>query len=178
MNATKNQLRQIIRERKKFYDAQELRAMSDALCKKIKQHPRIQAAKVLLLYYSLPDEVDTHDLIQDLVAAGKTVLLPIVEADFRLSLRRFDGKQFLKRNEYAILEPVGEDYLNYDCVDVAIVPGMGFDRYGHRLGRGKGYYDRLLPLLCNAYLLGLCFPFQKLECIPVEEHDVLMNEII
>ena len=60
----------------------------------------------------------------------------------------------------------------------AIIPGVAFDRHGARLGRGKGYYDRLLPQLSNAYRIGICFPFQMLEHLPSEPHDVLMNEIV
>jgi 5-formyltetrahydrofolate cyclo-ligase len=55
---------------------------------------------------------------------------------------------------------------------------MAFDKANHRLGRGKGYYDRLLPRLKNAYKIGVCFPFQFLDEIPSEAHDVVMDEVI
>ena len=65
-----------------------------------------------------------------------------------------------------------------DEIDLAVIPGVAFDRHGVRLGRGKGYYDRLLPLMLNAYRIGICFPFQLLEQLPSEPHDVLMNEVV
>ena len=55
---------------------------------------------------------------------------------------------------------------------------MAFDRRGNRLGRGKGYYDRLLPRIPTAYKLGLCFPFQLVEQIPAEAHDIPMDEVL
>ena len=66
----------------------------------------------------------------------------------------------------------------YDSIDLAIVPGMGFDSEGHRLGRGKGYYDRLLTRMPAAHLTGLCFPFQMLPEVPHEAHDINMENII
>ena len=67
---------------------------------------------------------------------------------------------------------------NYDEIQLAIIPGMAFDRAWHRLGRGKGYYDRLLPKLKKAHLLGICFPFQLLDEVPTEPHDVKMQEVL
>jgi 5-formyltetrahydrofolate cyclo-ligase len=84
----------------------------------------------------------------------------------------------LERGAFGILEPRGEVFLDYDQVEVAIVPGMAFDKAGHRLGRGKGFYDRLLPRLTQAHKIGVCFPFQYLDEIPCEEHDVVMDEVI
>jgi 5-formyltetrahydrofolate cyclo-ligase len=78
------------------------------------------------------------------------------------------------------MEPTGEVFSvdSYHEIDLAVIPGVAFDRHGARLGRGKGYYDRLLSLMLNAYKIGICFPFQLLEHIPSEPHDVLMNEVV
>ena len=65
-----------------------------------------------------------------------------------------------------------------DAIDLIIVPGVGFDRQGNRLGRGKGYYDRLLPRIPSAYKIGICFPFQLVEEIPAEPFDIRMDEIV
>lgn len=78
------------------------------------------------------------------------------------------------------MEPVGSLFPQeeYDQIELAIIPGMAFDAMGHRLGRGKGYYDRLLPQLTAAYKIGVCYPFQFVSDVPSEEHDVRMNEVI
>ncbi len=81
---------------------------------------------------------------------------------------------------YGILEPCGAAWpaSRYGEIDVAIVPGVAFDYGGRRLGRGKGYYDRLLPHLANARLLGLCFPFQIVPSVPADQHDMPMHEVL
>ena len=88
----------------------------------------------------------------------------------------------LEKNAYNILEPKTDleklDAEHLPVHTVLLVPGLAFSRSGARLGRGKGYYDRLLPLLTNAYKLGVCFDFQKLPGIPADEHDMKMDEII
>ncbi len=83
------------------------------------------------------------------------------------------------------MEPVGEAFTDYEKIDVALVPGMAFDAAGHRLGRGKGYYDRFLSSHLSSLnshpsplLIGVCFPFQRVAEVPSEEHDVLMDEVI
>ena len=76
------------------------------------------------------------------------------------------------------MEPVGRLFNDYPSVDVAVVPGMAFDSRCNRLGRGKGYYDRMLPKLSNAYKIGMCFDFQKLPGIPADDHDIKVDEVI
>ena len=75
-------------------------------------------------------------------------------------------------------EPTGALFTDYATIDLVIVPGVAFDRDGNRLGRGKGYYDRLLPRIPSAYKVGICFPFQIVEEVPAEPFDIRMDEII
>ena len=82
------------------------------------------------------------------------------------------------RGAFGILEPDGEPFTAWHEIDVAVVPGVAFDRRGYRLGRGKGYYDTLLAQLPHTYKLGICFDFQKLPSLPVEPHDIPMHEIL
>ena len=131
----------------------------------------------ILLYHSLPDEVCTHDLIRSLHAEGKTVLLPTVEGE-DLTLHRYDGERSLVKGEaFGIQESKGPLFTQFDSIDLAIIPGMAFTLRGDRLGRGKGYYDRLLPKL-HCPLIGIAFPFQILSSIPTEQHDIQMTEVI
>lgn len=150
--------------------------VADALAA-LEAHPRWQAARTVLLYHSLPDEVDTHDLIRRW-AGRKRILLPVVRgAD--LELRAYTGDAHLETGAFHIGEPDGMPFTDYAEINLAVVPGVAFDRQGNRLGRGKGYYDRLLPRLGAAtYKVGLCFPGQLLDRIPAEAHDVPMDEVI
>lgn len=173
----KQQLRKAIRTIKASYSREELEALSLSLLREVERHPEFVSARTLLLYHSLPDEVFTHDFIERW-ARKKNIILPTVSGD-DLTLYRYTDSSCLHLGAFGILEPCGTPFTDYSAIDLAIVPGMAFDRQGHRLGRGKGYYDRLLPRLTKAYKLGLCYPFQLLSTqIPCEPHDQQMDEVI
>jgi 5-formyltetrahydrofolate cyclo-ligase len=130
-------------------------------------------AKTVLLYHSLPDEVCTHDFIYKW-CDKKLLLLPKVVGD-DLELRIYRNVSELAIGSFGIAEPTGKLFTDYDKIDFVAVPGMAFDKKGNRLGRGKGYYDRLLPLLTNAYKAGICFPYQIVDEVPVEPTDIAMD---
>lgn len=142
----------------------------------LEAHPAFRAAHTVLLYHSLKDEVDTHDFIRKW-SGEKQILLPVVVGD-DLELRIYTCPEDLAVGAYGIEEPTGEVFTDYDTIDFIAVPGVAFDRNGNRLGRGKGYYDRLLPRITTAYKAGICFPFQIVEEVPAEPLDIRMDEII
>lgn len=175
----KDSLRKYIRAQKSQYDVAQLEAMSIEITNRVLALASWQEAGTLLLYYPLADEVDVRPLIKDAYENGKKVFLPVVKGD-ELELRLYQGEASLAQGAYGIMEPTGPLFApeNYDEIQLAIIPGMAFDAAGHRLGRGKGYYDRLLPKLTNARLQGICFPFQLLDDVPAEPHDVTINDVI
>ena len=110
-------------------------------------------------------------------AEEKTILLPCVKGD-ELEIRYFDGREKLCPGEgYAIPEPVGRLFTDLNKIDVILVPGVAFDRTLNRLGRGKGFYDKILSQT-KACKIGICFDFQLLDRIPTEVHDVRMTQVI
>lgn len=127
-----------------------------------------------MLYHSLPDEVDTRQLLSDALVRSVRVVLPVVCGD-HLQLRLYDGHTL--PGPFGIEEPQGPLFTDYSQLDVAVIPGMAFDCCGHRLGRGKGYYDRLLPLI-SCPKIGLCFSFQLVDSIPTEPHDIAMDAVV
>jgi 5-formyltetrahydrofolate cyclo-ligase len=169
---TKQELRQYIRTLKKQYLTGEQSPCEVLLLEKLHLY------KVIMLYSALPDEVPTQTLMAALVAQGKTVLLPRVINEKDMELRRYTGPQDLQVGAYGIMEPTGERFTDHEAIDVAIVPGMAFDTEGHRLGRGKGYYDRFLSRVPYLHKIGLCFSWQIVDCVPCDEHDIVMDEII
>lgn len=174
----KSALRKEIREKKRQFTEEMLRKLSFPIIQKIIKHPKIKAASTLLLYHSLPDEVYTHELIELLHHEGKTILLPVVINNQQLEIRKYEGKESVQKGTMNIFEPIGIPYTNYSNIDVIIVPGMGFDHNGNRLGRGKGYYDRFLSSVSEVYKIGVCFDFQKVILVPTDENDIKMDEII
>lgn len=142
----------------------------------LEAHPAFRAASTVLLYHSLKDEVDTHAFIRKW-SRKKRILLPVVVGD-DLELRIYTGPEDMTIGAYGIEEPTGELFTDYAAIDFIAVPGVAFDRSGNRLGRGKGYYDRLLPRIPSAYKAGICFPYQLVEEVPAEAFDIRMDEVI
>ena len=171
----KSDIRQYIKQQKRQFTSQQLAQLSLPVLDRLR--PLLREAKVVMAYYSLPDEVATHVLIDELVAEGKTVLLPKVLDDTTMELRRYTGPQDLCEGAYHIMEPVGRPFADLSQIDVALIPGIAFDAQGHRLGRGKGYYDRFLSLV-NTQTIGLCFDFQKVVEVPVDAHDVAVDKVV
>ena len=131
-----------------------------------------------MAYYSLPDEVNTHRLLDELVEEGKTVLLPEVVDDETMVVRRYRSSADLREGAYHIMEPVGEMFTDYQQIDVVLVPGVAFDADGHRLGRGRGYYDRFLKTVGTVSKIGVCFDFQKVQEVPVGPDDVMVDLVV
>lgn len=187
---TKSELRKTIREIKRRFAQNELDETALAIISRLTAHPRFAAARTVMLYHSLPDEVNTHRLLADMPAAdaiaaktenplaGKTILLPRVTSDTEMELRLYTGHDDLRPGAFGIMEPCGSAFTRYGEIDLAVIPGMAFDATGHRLGRGKGYYDRFLPLIPQAYKIGVCFPFQIVDNVPTEPTDVVMDEVV
>lgn len=171
----KEKLRQQIRQIKRQFSPQQLEELSLPVISRLK--PLLAEAQFIMVYYSLPDEVNTHHLIDDLVADGKTVLLPRVSGPDTMELRRYTDHADLQEGAYHILEPVGEPFTDYASIDIIIVPGLAFDAAGHRLGRGRGYYDRFLRTM-GVRTIGVCFDFQKVEEVPVDAFDIPVDMVI
>ena len=172
---TKSELRRLIREQKSLISRDDLNRFSMQVCEQVLANEHWLNASTVLLYHSLPDEVDTHLLLESALKSGKQVLLPVVKG-MELELRFFSHQ--MSEGAFGILEPEGEAFLDFSSIDLVIVPGIAFDREGHRLGRGRGYYDRLLPFIPQACTLGICFPFQLVEKVPTDSHDIAMTEVI
>ena len=172
----KKELRQHIREIKRQFSQQQLEELSLPIIARLKS--RLTNAKTILAYYSLPDEVDTSQLLDDLVAEGKTVLLPKVIDDENMEIRRYTGRQDLEEGILHLMEPIGEPFTDYEDIDIVVVPGLAFDAEGHRLGRGRGYYDRFLHRKNHPFCVGICFDFQKVAEVPVDEYDIPVDEVV
>ena len=179
LSEQKKEMRKEIRLRKRNFSQEELNRRSESVNMQLLNHEKIQKANTIFLYYSMSDEVDTHELVKQLHAQGKTILLPKVIDSSHLNLIPFNGEdKLIEAGPYKILEPIGEPFKNYDTIDLAIVPGVAFDKQGNRLGHGMAYYDRELKLMPKAFKIGICFKFQMVEKIAVGSHDIPMNCII
>lgn len=171
---TKAEIRKYIVAEKKRIGNEELVHRSSGVVELLENHPLFVSAHTVLLYYSLPGEVFTHQFLAR-HAQDKVILLPVVEGE-NLLLRRYSPEK-MQKGAFGIMEPIGDNFTDFSSIDLAVIPGVAFDSQGHRLGRGRGFYDRLLPLL-NCTKIGLCFPFQLLDSVPSEPHDIPMDEVL
>ena len=174
----KKEIRAYIRALKKQYSNEELIELSRPVTDKLLKHKKVKEAQTILMYYSLADEVYTHDIITKLVNMNKTVLLPRVIDDENMIICHYKSDKDLNEGAFHIMEPIGEEFTDYNKIELCIVPGMSFDSNNNRLGRGKGYYDRFLAKVPNSYKIGVCFDFQKLKEIPSGKYDINVDEVI
>ncbi len=161
----KKQLRKLMRERKAALTAEQKQAEADAVFAAIERLPEFAQASTILLYYSMPDELPTHRVVERW-SATKRVLLPRVAGD-DLELVAYDGR-LSSDNAFHIAEPTGPAL---DVVpDLVVVPGVAFDRQCNRMGRGRGFYDRLLAMAASR-TIGVALTCQMVEQVPCEPHD-------
>ena len=141
-----------------------------------------QDASIVLAYISFGTEVNTHGCIRSLLATdAMQVLVPVV-ADRKAStliLSELHAWNELSTGAYGILEPKPEHIREHPAsdVDLALVPGIAFDRQGNRIGYGGGYYDVLLKRI-DGRAVALAYGFQVLEELPRESHDVQVEDIV
>lgn len=173
----KKALRKEIRRLKKEVSLEKKISRSKAILEQVENDSIFQNAKTILLYWSMDDEVYTQSFVKKWYKE-KRILLPCVDGDF-LRLRQFKGMDTMQAGEqFGIGEPTGEEFLDYDQINLIIVPGMAFDKENNRMGRGRGFYDRLLSSTPKAYKMGLAFNFQMFDSIPVEPFDIKMDRVV
>lgn len=176
--ASKVELRKHIRELVTAIGIEERIKFSNDVKEEIVRCPFWQVAREVMLFWSLPDEVDTVPLIREALAANKRVYLPRVVPGGDLEIREYVPCS-MKPGKWGIFEPDEEAPLlrDYSLLDLVIVPGIAFTSAGVRLGRGKSFYDRLLPKIPSAKFVGVCYPCQIVEKIPADSWDIQMERV-
>ncbi|RLF34242.1 MAG: 5-formyltetrahydrofolate cyclo-ligase [Thermoplasmata archaeon] len=172
--------------RKKLINVRKKLSWEEVLIKSRKIEHKLFSLKefknssTILFYVSYNNEVYTHDMIKKCIASDKNVVAPVVDKNNNcLILSRLRRWEDLVVGTYGILEPRKEkiDEVSVDDIDLIIVPGVGFDEKGYRVGHGMGYYDRLLKL-SKVLHIGLAFEFQIIKSIPHDPYDVPVDIIV
>ena len=140
-------------------------------------------AKCVMFYVSKHYEVDTHEMIDESIEMGKKVVVPITlkeEKMLKPSELKNREKELIE-SHYGIHQP-GEEHIRpvpLEEVDLMVVPGIAFDRSGHRLGHGGGYYDRFLEKMPQpVFTVGLAFDFQIVDKLPTHTTDIPVDKVI
>lgn len=174
----KQALRKEVASLKNLYSRSAQSDLSLEILSRLEQTTLFQTASCIALYHAIPGEVQTAAFIEKW-GEMKKILLPVIEGnDLRMVL--YKGNESLRPGVFGILEPQIEESntnLYEKEIELIVVPGVAFDRQLNRMGRGKGYYDRLLSTL-TAPKVGICFGFQLMDTIPVEPFDRKMDAVI
>ncbi len=146
---------------------------------KILQLPEWQTAQTVCLYASFKGELPTTQLLKSLLSSEKRCVLPKVNAHGLPELYLVKTFADLELSSLEIPEPKENcPLINPAQIDFFLVPGIGFDRQGNRLGHGSGFYDCLLAQASpTAFLLGYGYDFQVVNAIPHEAHDIPVHAV-
>ena len=180
---TKAQLRTTLLRQLKQQKEEIRRRRSEAIWRKVYRLAAFRRARTVCCYVALPYEVQTWRMIEEMRSKGKRVVVPVVaRRATRLSLCEIrDPNVELARGAFGVWEPMADRRRPVRLRDVhlVLVPALAFDRRGHRLGHGGGYFDRLLARLPKTTpTVGLAFRFQLLDDLPVRPHDRAVQTVL
>lgn len=170
----KDDARRLVKARKRMLDEAERSALSGRVMARLEREPAFADADRILMYHSLPDEVSTHDFLLRW-DGRKRLFLPRVNGE-DLDVLPYD-RAMLRTGAYGIGEPSGHSVVPVGSMDLIVVPAVAYDLACRRVGRGKGYYDRLLSGIGVA-TIGVAFDCQVVDEIEAESHDVPVDMVI
>jgi 5-formyltetrahydrofolate cyclo-ligase len=180
MNITdsKSDLRQKIREALRKISLAVRTVESMDLCARLE--PQLQSAHTILFYAPLPNELDVWPLLEKLLKTEKICALPAFDnaTQFYTARRVKNLETDIFTGKFGVSEPLLEcEEIPLNKFDLVLVPGVAFDLNCNRLGRGKGFYDRILSA-ASGIKCGIGYDFQLLESIPTEPHDAKVDFVL
>lgn len=170
----KEDIRRRVKARKCLLDDNERFAAAERVFQRLEALAAFALADNILIYNSLPDELHTRSFI-DRWQSSKHFFLPRVNG-IDLDILPYDHTR-MHVGAFRIEEPTGDDVADPQAMELVIVPAVAYDRNGNRIGRGKGYYDRLLSRT-GALRIGVAYDFQIVDEINAEPHDIPVDIVI
>ena len=174
---SKPELRREAKKIRASLDARTLHAANQKIRERLLTLEAVRDATIWFVYASTDDEIDTHDLIRELLLRGDVVAAPRVVGAEQMAAQCIDSFDELRLGEFGILAPPpGKAYEG--PIDVCVCPGLAFSEQGHRLGSGGGYYDRFLAIHRPRLAIGLALEKFVVRELPEEPHDRKMDFVI
>ncbi len=170
----KYEIRRKVKAMRQMLSEIERRQAAEEVFERLEKTAAFLMADHILMYHSLPDEVFTHSFLGKW-GKRKHFYLPRVNG-VNLEILPYD-ESHLELGSFHIEEPTGSETVDPSQIELVVVPAVAYDRRGNRLGRGKGFYDRLLKNT-RATKVGIGYEFQLVDEVPTEPHDVAMDIII
>ncbi|MDF7806053.1 5-formyltetrahydrofolate cyclo-ligase [Pontiellaceae bacterium B12219] len=178
MLPTKQQIRTTIAAKRDALDFQWLEAASAEISARFQTLDAFQSSETIALYKAIGGEVSLEPLFSKAWKLGKRTCIPVFNAKTRLyEMAEITTETEFRTGPYGIQEPVSPALLALSEIDLIAVPGVAFDAAGNRLGRGGGYYDRMLESF-DGFSVGVSFDFQLLPEIPIEAHDQPLDAVV
>lgn len=178
-------LREHLLDLRKAIPEKQRTAANTAIAERLYQLPEFKHSQNIGCYQAYAGEVGTDAIIKTILAAKKTCFLPLVERDLHLTFAEFNNTSQLEKNDHGILEPKAPHTICApETLDCVLVPLIAFDRHCHRLGWGKGCYDRTFEFLNvkirpqQPYLIGLAYELQSVLELTTNLHDVRLNAVL
>jgi 5-formyltetrahydrofolate cyclo-ligase len=175
-------MRRLLRQRREELPLKVRIQAAHAATQLLLQAPIFQASKHIACYRAFKSEIDTTFLIQHIWAQGKSCYLPVLNEDKQRATLKFVPYQALDKlhsNRYGISEPNPTlTPIPLHELQLIIVPLVAFDRAGHRLGMGGGYYDQTFHAHPSLKLVGFAYACQEVQAIPVDPWDVPLHAIV
>ncbi|HWP96791.1 MAG TPA: 5-formyltetrahydrofolate cyclo-ligase [Syntrophomonadaceae bacterium] len=177
MIANKIQLRREMLARRGILALEQVEQRSREINKRLGMLEPLKQAGVVMAYLSIKNEVDLSDIMVELKERNIVLLVPRVEGS-ELQAVEFKSWDECRQGPFGIREPVGDAYP-LQKIEVVLVPGVAFDASGHRLGYGKGFYDRFLRQLApSTFLCGVAYEFQVVDSIFPDQNDVPLHWVV
>lgn len=173
----KAEIRAAIRAKKRAMTEGEIRRQSAVLAKKLLENAAYRAAKTVYFYLPYNQEIRTEAMIEAAWAAGKQVAVPKVYGD-RMRFIRITAFSQVEKGYCGIPEPIADEPVVEEPGALVLLPGLAFDPMGRRIGYGGGYYDQYLAEHPGHPTLALCYDFQLLPELTVQEHDICADEVL
>jgi 5-formyltetrahydrofolate cyclo-ligase len=177
----KAQLRQEFQKILAGISAEQRKEKSRRACRKLIATPEFQNASTVMMYLSLPHELDTSEAILCAWQMEKTVVVPKVSWQQRhmIPVQINSLETGFSQEVMGLRNPITGAPVPFEEIDMVVAPGLGFDRKSNRLGRGGSYYDRFFTNKdLKAAKCGFAFAEQVIETVPVTEHDVPVNMLV
>jgi len=177
----KVQLRHKLKSLLATLSPQERLEKSKAICSYVLESKPFESASTVMVFLSLPHEIDTTAIILSAWQQGKTIVVPKMRWEQRdmIPVKITSLETGLKKEQMGLRNPVADTPTPLEAIDFVVTPGLGFDRQGNRLGRGAGYYDRFFSTPgVRAVKWGIGFSEQLCLEIPHDQQDVPLDAVV
>lgn len=173
----KKALRRQVRERKRAMSPEQIESAGEDLYRQFLSTDQYACARTIYGYLPYNQEVRTGPILAKALADGKRVAVPKVYGD-EMRFIYIDGFDHLAKSDMGIPEPIEDGPIADDPTALVIMPGVAFDKAGHRIGYGGGYYDKFLAAEPNHPTIALCYDFQVFPKLETEEFDVPVDLVL